>query len=127
MAVLHRALFSWFIALVFIILLALRLDSKVPWNWFIIFTPLWIFDAIISFYLLFKLISHYRNGYDSTDLSIKRKIWFLIALFLKLTFQVLLCIRQEYFPAKIELYYVMIPIWILLIGSIGDVFTSLTW
>jgi hypothetical protein len=124
MAVLHRALFTWCVALVFVIALVLRLEAKVLWNWFIIFIPLWIFDSLILIYLMFQMITHCKNGYDRNELTMVRKVWFLTALTLKLGFQVFLCIRLQYFQ-QVPLYYVMLPLWLLLIGGIVDVFKSL--
>ena len=87
MAVLHRALFTWFILLVFVILLVLRLDGKAIWNWFIIFIPLWIFDALLGIYVVFHMVTHCKNGHDRGDLTMPRKIAYLAGLLLKSTFQ----------------------------------------
>lgn len=128
MALLHRALFTWFMFLVFFILLVLRLDSKVSWNWFLIFIPLWLFNTVVLIYILFNMTVHCKNGYmyDRNELSMKRKGWFLCSILLKLCFEVLLCIKLEYF-SDMELYYVMVPLWILLAGGTGDVFKCLIW
>ena len=88
MAVLHRVLFTWFILLVFAILLVLRLDDKAIWNWFIIFIPLWIFDALLGIYVVFHMVTHCKNGHDRGDLTMPRKIAYLVGLLLKATFQV---------------------------------------
>ena len=52
MAVLHRALCTWFVCLIFLILLVLRLDERTRWSWFIVFIPMWIYDAVLLIYLL---------------------------------------------------------------------------
>ena len=64
MAVLHRALFTWFICLMFLILLVLRLDERVRWSWFIVFIPLWLYDSILLIYLIFSMVSHCRTSHD---------------------------------------------------------------
>merc|ERR1719339_932069 len=64
MAVLHRAFFTWFICLMFLILLVLRLDERVRWSWFIVFIPLWLYDSILLIYLIFSMVSHCRTSHD---------------------------------------------------------------
>jgi len=120
MAILHRALFTWFIVLVFFILLVLRLDEKVTWNWFLIFSPMWLFDSVVTIFITFKMIVHCKNGYER--LTMKRKIYYMFSVFLKLSFQVLLCMRLEYYSI-IDLHYVMIPLWILMLETVIDVST----
>lgn len=121
MATIHRALFTWFMLLMFVILLVLRLDERVKWNWFLIFLPMWIFDGILIVYITFYMGSHCKNGFDTNDQTMGRKVAFLAGMFLKLSFQVLLCLRLQYYTAELNLYYVMIPAWILLIVLIVDV------
>ncbi|XP_041360767.1 transmembrane protein 60-like [Gigantopelta aegis] len=124
MAVMHRALFTWFTVLIFLILLVLRLDNKVLWNWFLIFTPLWLFDAVVIIYITVNMIVHCKNGYDRNDLTMPRKLWFMATVVLKLTFQVMLCLKWEYF-SFISLYIIMIPFWLLTSGACLDVFRGL--
>ncbi|KAK6960350.1 transmembrane protein 60, partial [Biomphalaria glabrata] len=52
MSVVPKALFTWFLILVFFILLVLRVDEKVEWNWFIIFIPLWLLDASVLTFII---------------------------------------------------------------------------
>ncbi len=124
MAPIHRALFSWFMFLVFVILLVLRLDDKAIWNWFIIFIPMWIFDSIILVYIMFYMITHCKIHYDRNDMTMARKVWFLVAMIFKLAFQILICISLEY-GRNLALYYVMIPAWLLMIVICADVTRSL--
>lgn len=127
MAFIHRAQFSWFLALGFIILLTLKLDGRInDWNWFIIFIPQWIFDLVVILYTLIKIIMRYRygNSHQMHETSMKRKLWCLIVVVLKLLFQVLLCLKLQYAP-QIRMFYTVIPIWIILTGFSGDVFLSL--
>ncbi|KAK7091676.1 transmembrane protein 60-like [Littorina saxatilis] len=126
MAVIHRALFTWFTTLDFLIFLVLKLDTKISWNWFLIFIPLWLFDVVVIVYLTVNMIIHCKNGYDRnhSDLSLRRKGWFITAASLKMIFQVLLCLRLQYLPS-FPLYFVMIPFWILATVSAGDMFRGL--
>lgn len=74
MATLHRALFAWFNVLIFMILLALRLDQKIQWNWFIVFIPLWLYDNFLLIYIVFNMISHCKNPLNRHIVSLQRKV-----------------------------------------------------
>lgn len=126
MALLRKALFTWFIYLVFLILLVLRLDEKAVWNWFIIFIPVWIFDFTVIVYVVFHMATHWKIRHDpyEQEWSMIRKIWSLIAILLKFAFQVILCLKLEYFH-NLASYYVLIPLWILLVAVSADIFHSL--
>ncbi|ELU18529.1 hypothetical protein CAPTEDRAFT_58245, partial [Capitella teleta] len=113
MAVNHRALFTWFTLLVFSILLVLRMDRKVSWNWFIIFIPMWTFDILMLIFITFYMIIHCKNGFEVTDYSMRRKIFFLVCVVLKLSFQVILCLRLQYLY-NLPSYCPLIPLWLLL-------------
>nr|ADD38675.1 Transmembrane protein 60 [Lepeophtheirus salmonis] len=127
MAVLHRALCTWFICLIFLILLVLQLDERTRWSWFIVFIPMWIYDSILILYLLFNMITHCKNGHDGSLRTMKRKIWCFVCIVLKLTAQIMLCLKLENNDRSIyiPLYYVMIPIWIILAISTVDIFFTL--
>ncbi|KAK7079264.1 Transmembrane protein 60 [Halocaridina rubra] len=128
MAMLHRALFTWFLLLVFLILLALRLDHRTKWNWFIVFIPMWFYDAILLIYISIHMInecrtavrgsggSHHRTARQRVS-AILQRVWPLCAVILKMAFMVILCLKLEssdttYFPS----YHVLMPLWILLMG-----------
>lgn len=121
MALLHKALFTWFIVLVFLVLLVLRLDERVSWNWFLIFIPLWVFDGVCIIYIVINMIMHCKNDYDRNEagMSMKRKIWFIVTALLKIIFQILVCLKLQYY--NLTLYYVLIPFWALIIGVIIDI------
>lgn len=124
MAVLHRALFTWFVLLVFLILIVLRLDSRTNWNWFIVFIPLWVYDSILLIYLFFNMMSHWKNGHDRLSNSVQRKICYLFAIILKLASQIMLCLKLNS-SFEISTYYVLTPLWILLPLLMIDVFFTL--
>jgi len=126
MAVLHRALCTWFICLIFLILLVLRLDKRTKWSWFIVFIPMWLYDSILLLYLTFHLVRHCRRPHNRNFKSMRRKIWNLVLVILKLTAQIMLCLKLEMengtnSPTKLPLYYVMIPVWIILPVTVFDV------
>lgn len=127
MAFIHKAQFSWFMVLAFIILLMLKLDGRInDWNWFIIFIPMWILDAVVAIYIAINMIMHCKNQWwhNGRETSLCRKTLCLFGTLMKLLFQVLLCLRLQY-RGNCSLYYVMIPFWILNLGCIVDVFTNL--
>lgn len=127
MAVLHRALFTWFICLMFLILLALRLDKRVRWSWFIVFIPLWLYDVILLVYHIFSLISQMRSSRrDRYQYNIVRKVWIiLLIVFPLIAAQIMLCIKLDDNGIEIQLVYMMIPVWIILASSTVAVFQSL--
>lgn len=126
MATLHRALFTWFLFLVFLILLAVRLDEKTSWNWFIVFIPMWLFDSLLLAFAIFRLLTHCKNaGHDAWWHRLHHTSWHLISVLLKMTFQAFLCAKLEYNPPAARSYYVAIPLWLLLTGITLDVGTHL--
>ncbi|XP_044582440.1 transmembrane protein 60 isoform X2 [Cotesia glomerata] len=124
MAVLHRALFTWFELLIFLILLVLRLDQRILWNWFIVFIPMWLYDTFLLIYIIFNMVSHCKNNHNSTN-CLRRKGWHMLAVLLKLSVQILICLKLEapylYLPAKA----VLSPFWVLLPALTIDVFFHL--
>lgn len=121
MAILHRSLFTCFSLLAFLILLALKLDKKVKWNWFLVFIPMWIFDAVIVIYITFKMIAQCKNRYNSGQVSMTRKVCYMSFVLLKMSFQVILCMKLEYYNEEISMYYAMVPFWMFFIFVISDV------
>lgn len=116
MTLAHRALFTWFIVLVFLILLCLRLDPRTTWNWFVTFTPLWFFDCILIIYVLIKFIRKWRNLNRLTDLLYLYK-WNIGGVLLTITSQVMICMTLEY-PHQIPIYVTMAPLMLLLCTAI---------
>lgn len=113
MTIVHRALFTWFIVLVFCIFLCLRLDNRTNWNWFIVFIPHWLFDSILLIYVMIKIITKWRNLTRLKELLISYQ-WYLTAVLLKIAAQVIICLKLEYPQLELSIYVTMIPIWILL-------------
>ncbi|ALC43745.1 CG13919 [Drosophila busckii] len=116
MTLAHRALFTWFIVLVFLILLCLRLDPRTTWNWFVTFTPLWFFDCILIIYVIIKFIRKWRNLNRLTDLLFHYK-WSIGGVLLTITSQVMICMTLEY-PQQIPIYVTMAPLVLLLSTAI---------
>nr|BAN20742.1 conserved hypothetical protein [Riptortus pedestris] len=124
MAVLHRALFTWFVLLVFLILLVLRLDQRIQWSWFIVFVPMWFYDVILLTYVFLNMMSYCRQGHELSN-SVQRRLYYLLAIILKLISLVILCLKLENVVSNISTLYVMIPVWILIPFMLLDVFMTL--
>lgn len=125
MAVLHRALFTWFVLLVFLILLVLRLDQRIQWSWFIVFVPIWLYDLILLIYVFINMMSYCRSGHEALSNSVQRKLYYLLAIILKLMSLVILCLKLENTVSNISTLYVMIPLWFLIPFILSDVFMTL--
>lgn len=124
MAILHKALSTWLLGTVFLILFTLRLDEKIEWNSFIVFSPMWCFDFKLLAFVSFRIMTHCKNGHDRNYVTMQRKLWHLFCIFLKVAFQLLVCAKLKY-ELTLSWYFVAIPLWMLLIGISGDVVAHL--
>ena len=133
---LHRALFTWFLILVFLILLALRLDKRTHWNWFIVFIPMWFYDAILLLYIGIHMFNYWRhagigaNAGNNRTLhgpyqGVLRRLWHFLAVMLKIAFMVALCLKLNKLNTDIPWYAVFIPLLLLLTGLCVNVFHCL--
>ena len=116
MAVLHRALVTWFLSLVFLILLVLRLDGRTQWNWFIVFIPLWLLDSILLLYAWVMLLSPCRGGVDRWS-QLGATAGSALAVVLKLAFQTCLCLHLQYPAVGLPLHAALAPLLVLLAGA----------
>lgn len=122
--VMHRALFTWFILLLFSILLCLRLESRTHWNWFLIFVPFWVYDLILLVDALFNIFIRCRV--DTWSILFRNKnILLVLMVFLKIAGQILLCLKLEYKIPALQIYHVLLPFWLLLSILIVDVSMTL--
>ncbi|KAM8981971.1 transmembrane protein 60 [Phascolarctos cinereus] len=121
MSLAQRVLLTWLFTLLFLIMLVLKLDEKAPWNWFLIFIPVWIFDTILLVMLIVKMAGRCKSGYNHRNgpRHMKRKVWYFIAMLLKLAFCLALCAKLEQFT-NMNLSYVFIPLWALLVGAMTE-------
>ncbi|KAM3870321.1 transmembrane protein 60 [Diretmus argenteus] len=121
MSLAQRVLLSMVFVLIFLVMLVLKLDSKIHWNWFLIFLPVWTFDTILIFMLVVKMAGRCKPGYDPRhdEHNLKRRLWYLMALLLKLAFCLTLCSRLERLT-DVWLSVVCIPLWVLLGGALVE-------
>lgn len=120
----HRAIVTWFILLVFFILLCLRLELRTHWNWFLVFLPLWLYDIILILDALFYIFIHCKNETFKSILKNKNTL-LVIVIMLKVAALVMICLKLEYKFLQLEVHHVLIPLWILLPILIGDVTITL--
>ncbi|CAN9508451.1 unnamed protein product [Ophioblennius macclurei] len=119
MSLAQRVLLSYVFTLVFLIMVVLKLDGKVQWNWFLIFLPVWVADGVLVLTLAVKMAGRCKPGYDprhgSPDLRLRS--WHLTAALLELGFCLLLCAKLERL-ADVKLSVVCVPLWTVLAGAL---------
>lgn len=120
----HRALFTYFLMLVFCVLLTLKLESHKHWNWFLIFLPLWLYDLILLIDALFNIIIHCKHESLRVIIKNKNNLLVLIVL-LKIAAQVVICLKLEYKSLNLDIYHVLLPLWLLLPVLIIDLSVTL--
>ncbi|KAJ0069705.1 hypothetical protein NL108_012337 [Boleophthalmus pectinirostris] len=121
MSLAQRVLLSWIFALMFLILLVLKLDSKIQWNWFLIFLPVWTFDTVLILMLVVKMAGRCKADFEPREgeQSLVRRLWYLMALLLKLTFCLFLCCRLDR-VTDMWVSVVCVPLWVLLGGALVE-------
>ncbi|KAL7885544.1 hypothetical protein AOLI_G00058390 [Acnodon oligacanthus] len=102
-------------------MLVLKLDKKIQWNWFLVFLPVWSFDTILLLMLIVKMAGRCKPGFDPRNgaENLKKRVWYLVAILLKLAFCLTLCAKLERLM-EIWLSFVCIPLWTLLIGAMVE-------
>jgi hypothetical protein len=65
------------------------------------------------------------KGYPERMSVVRRKVWYIGAIILKMATQILLCLKLEYPLWSISIIFVMLPMWILLPILLVDVFITL--
>ncbi|NP_001003481.1 transmembrane protein 60 isoform X1 [Danio rerio] len=121
MSLAQRVLLTWIFTLIFLIMLVLKLDRKIDWSWFLIFLPIWTFDLILLLMLIVKMAGRCKPGFDPRNgaENLKKRVWYLIAMLLKLAFCLTLCAKLESLM-DIMVSSVCIPLWGLLIGAMVE-------
>ncbi|XP_077567320.1 transmembrane protein 60-like [Stigmatopora nigra] len=124
MSLVQRVFLSWIFSLIFLIMLVLKLEGMVHWNWFVIFLPVWTMDAALVLLLLVKLAARCRAEAEAggrrgpaAAAAVARRLSCLAAVALKATFCLCLCSRlEELMDAWLSV--VCVPLWVLLGGSL---------
>ena len=124
MTVNSRALCAWFFLVLFLVLLVLRLDEKVHWNWFIVFIPMWILDMIVLISVSIFILRHCAMGNDPSGRTMLHKSYCVACVLFKVAVQVLVCVRVEY-SSNMAASLTVIPVWLLLVALTVDVTLSI--
>lgn len=119
MAVVGKALFTWFLVLLFMILVAYRLDKAVSWSWFLVFIPLWIQDVFTIIHLLIIIFCNDVPGGWSHNIG--RNVGYMFGIFLKTVGQALVCYKLDQGQAQFSTFCALVPWWVLLLMTVGDV------
>uniref|UniRef100_A0A182NT28 Transmembrane protein 60 n=1 Tax=Anopheles dirus TaxID=7168 RepID=A0A182NT28_9DIPT len=109
MGFVQRALFTWFILLVFLVVLCLRLENRIYWNWFLVFIPLWLYDIILVAWAVIEIV---QRQHANRLVSLHHYKYYVVGIVLKIFSQITICLKLEY--KSIPMYVMMIPIWMLL-------------
>lgn len=105
--ILSATVISCFV-LMFFSFLTTRLDQSVKWNWFLVFTPLFFLQ--VCFFIDNVLLLVTNRGLSK--LKLLKLTLFLIGNFLFLSFEILLCLKLEYYHF-IKSTFIFIPVWAL--------------
>jgi len=119
MALLGKALFTWFLVLLFMILVAYRLDKAVSWSWFLVFIPLWIQDVFTIIHL--SIIIFCNDVSESCSTYLTRHVGYIMGVLLKTVGQVLVCYKLDQSQPQCSTFFTLLPWWILLVMITGDV------
>lgn len=96
---------------IFSVLLALKIDSILTESWWVIFSPLFISDALNAYFCVIIFIR--MSLYNSLKISLYRASWSAIFLGLTFVFKFLLC-KKLTGQSTIEYSEVFAPLFILL-------------
>ncbi|XP_054161061.1 transmembrane protein 60-like [Oppia nitens] len=143
MSVIHRSLFSLVSLALFVVLVAIKVDNKCDWNWFVVFIPMFVLDLLMCLMLAMKWLrtspaaaaglstastsatnrwSHSISMATSSAAQrrLYQNIYCLTCLLTKLTFQVVICLRLDYISgSRLPLYITFIPFWLCIISCLG--------
>jgi hypothetical protein len=97
--------------ILFFSFLTVKLDQTVKWNWFITFIPLFLLQLCFTIDSIILIVRNFMKS--KREKSIKLTI-FLSSILLLFIFEILLCLKLEYYHQEIKLTYVSIPLWLIL-------------
>jgi len=115
MARLYKPLLAWLQFLWFLIVLVLRLEQRINWDWSVVFVPIFMLDLAMWSSMATRLVVNfmYRHTRLVMAMNKRRQALYLFYLTAKVTFQVLLCLKLDAFVA-IALYWVLAPLYLML-------------
>ena len=102
--------------------LTVKLEQTVKWNWFIIFIPLFLLQLCFTIDSIILIIRNFMKS--KREQSVKITV-FLSSILLLFIFEILLCLKLEYYQQEIKLTYVCIPLWLILSAASVYIFRNL--
>ena len=118
MALSTRGSFTWISLVLFLVFVALRLENRIEWNWFYVLFPAWTYDGVMLTFILLQAITQCKQRPQEKKTITFARCWDACAVCNKLIFQVLLCLKLQQVE-HIPLYYVMLPLWLLILQIIA--------
>ena len=106
--------------IIFFAFLSTRIENSIKWSWFLVFIPLFFLQ---TFYLIDCIFLIVKNRVTFNSKLIKL-IAFLICIILVFIFEILICLRLDYYP-DLKFTYVMVPAWLVMLGAIVFLFSRL--
>lgn len=116
---------------IFLILLCIKVDKGHMWNWFLLFTPVWIINALLFIPLVYETFlivrSRSEDGRANSPPKVKTPLFVVLYLGLlvsKLAAEILICLKKGTYP-DLSWYYVFFPMIISLFGLLlGSVYIT---
>ena len=96
--------------IMFVSFLSARIDQTIKWNWLAVCTPVYLLQTC---YLIDAalILSRQRVAFKLRNFNL---ISFMLGMILLFAFEILLCLKLEYFPT-LQFTFVFIPLWLLFI------------
>lgn len=99
--------------IIFFSFLSARIDQSTNWKWFVIFIPLFILQ---SFYLMDAIFLIVKNRF-TLNIKLIKLITFFFCIILLFIFEILVCLRLDYY-SNLKIGYILAPAWIIMIIQI---------
>lgn len=93
--------------IIFLSFLSTRIDSTINWNWFLVFIPVFFLQTC---FLIDNLVLIVKNR-KANKKKIQKLFMYLLCILLMVTFEILLCLKLQYYR-DLKLTYVFIPFWV---------------
>ncbi|KAG5452635.1 hypothetical protein CSKR_203624 [Clonorchis sinensis] len=133
-----KPLLLWIFVCTFLLLIILRVSGTLPWNWFLVFTPMWILDFVALLSLMVCMFHRSVRLRCVCDLGTRLDRFLSVCVILcKLIAQTAICLFAEHLNRqttgeplwipvhRIRLVYIMIPCWTTLLLLLGSLYRNL--
>lgn len=125
-SMIFRASLTLFLLTIFIIFLTLKLDGHIRCNWLVVFSSLWLFQSFFLCSELYQLISCWEIQRYRCSAVLFRKLLYICSILWIVITHVTYCYIGTFYPERyVSRYYMMAPIWTLLLLLIVDVTAKL--